>query len=371
MRHNYTLFRRKGSKIWYFYYYVGAERKSTSTGKTLKFEAEEYSKEFIKRLREGDQKIITLGDICKPYFTNDCPRQKTLKQKNKPMGEEHRKAQLSRLKRYILTHPICTKTKDTLTRGDFIDFIDYMIKKYTISTANNAAKVLKTICKEEFNRGNLKVDFMAGLGNISKEKKEKGVFTRKETDIMFRVKPSLFSTARERIVFLLTCETGMRRNEVLAIKWKNIDWENHIINIVDAWENFYQRSNKRPKWNKIRQTPMSEEIEKGLRLYYESVLTCRPEDYIICWDDSSPVSPRTWQRWFENICNEMKIDRKVRNLTAHSFRHTCITRWKQAGIPQELIQLWAGHSEAKTTAIYTHYSNEFMVEQLRNKANTI
>ncbi|MCD7728652.1 MAG: site-specific integrase [Clostridia bacterium] len=53
----------------------------------------------------------------------------------------------------------------------------------------------------------------------------------------------------------------------------------------------------------------------------------------------------------------------------HELRHTYITRAKEAGVNQEVVMLWAGHSFDKdvvTSAVdrgYTHYSDEYMMQE--------
>jgi len=48
MKEEYRLFKRKKSKVWYFYYNEGNNRIYKSTGKRLKYEAENYIKEFLE-----------------------------------------------------------------------------------------------------------------------------------------------------------------------------------------------------------------------------------------------------------------------------------------------------------------------------------
>ena len=69
MRHEFTLFRRKGQKVWYFYYYEGSKRKARSTGKTLKYEAEQETHKF---LTSGENQNITLEEFTKDFFVWDC-----------------------------------------------------------------------------------------------------------------------------------------------------------------------------------------------------------------------------------------------------------------------------------------------------------
>ncbi|MDC7231852.1 MAG: hypothetical protein PQJ58_01370 [Spirochaetales bacterium] len=62
MRHDYILFKRKGKKVWYIYYNEKDIRKSKSTGKTLKFKAEEVTYNFIQKMKNPN-KDLTLAEF--------------------------------------------------------------------------------------------------------------------------------------------------------------------------------------------------------------------------------------------------------------------------------------------------------------------
>ena len=50
-------------------------------------------------------------------------------------------------------------------------------------------------------------------------------------------------------------------------------------------------------------------------------------------------------------------------LTCHQFRHTCLTRLREAGMALEAVQAQAGHRSIESTRIYIHLANCWLVEQ--------
>ena len=50
----------------------------------------------------------------------------------------------------------------------------------------------------------------------------------------------------------------------------------------------------------------------------------------------------------------------------YDLRHTFASRCQECGVPQEVVARWLGHkSEKITDYVYTHYSDEFMLEQAK------
>jgi site-specific recombinase XerD len=96
--------------------------------------------------------------------------------------------------------------------------------------------------------------------------------------------------------------------------------------------------------------------------YFQDVMTCRQEDLVICWDDGSPIFQRIFNNWFDKTMKRMGIDKMARNLSPHSFRHSIVTHLKQA---REVIQAMIGYVDEKTTDGYTHYQDQYLVEEIR------
>lgn len=48
--------------------------------------------------------------------------------------------------------------------------------------------------------------------------------------------------------------------------------------------------------------------------------------------------------------------------TAHSFRHTFVTRAVEAGVPPHVVQQIVGHASATMTERYTHLSDDAVME---------
>ncbi|HEC62762.1 MAG TPA: hypothetical protein ENI27_11005, partial [bacterium] len=70
MRHEFTLFKRKGQKIWYFYYYDDGKRVARSMGKAKKYEAERAAEAYLDE-QEHPRSRLKLRDYAKDFFIWD------------------------------------------------------------------------------------------------------------------------------------------------------------------------------------------------------------------------------------------------------------------------------------------------------------
>ena len=72
MRHEYTLFRRKDKKVWYFYYYdKQGKRVSRSTGQAAKYKAEQFVQDFLTVTNVSPMKNIVFKDYASSFYIWD------------------------------------------------------------------------------------------------------------------------------------------------------------------------------------------------------------------------------------------------------------------------------------------------------------
>lgn len=352
--------KRKDGKYYYLSYRLHNKYVDKSTRCTTKGAAAAFIVSFMDHLSAN---LDTLGEYCRPYYVwETCPLIRDRLAENKSMGNEYVKQQRRHLERFIFDNPIASVKLIDLKRGHILDWRSRIRQESGIGPANYALKTVKTILKYACYRGDLDRDPTGGIGNIKTFTPARGTLTQEELDQMFNLDNNVFPEERIRMIFLLAAETGMRRGEIFALQWRDIDWEKHIITVQRAVN---RNGMGLPKWNKIRFIALTDRIERELQRYNQDVLTVRNKDFLICWDDGAPLHVGNFDRWFGRIMKRMAIDKKARNLVPHSLRHTRITLWKQAGIPMDAIQAMVGHSDEKTTEDYTHLQPDYLVDEVR------
>ena len=106
---------------------------------------------------------------------------------------------------------------------------------------------------------------------------------------------------------------------------------------------------KNAKGKKDRVVPLSQNVLDLLRLYYKEY---KPKEYLFNGQNKPQYSIKSCQNIFKKY-----IDSKSH---IHILRHSCFTHLLESGLDIRIIQKIAGHSNIKTTEIYTHVSNNIL-----------
>ncbi len=163
------------------------------------------------------------------------------------------------------------------------------------------------------------------------------------------------------IPILLLAELGLRRGELLALRWENIDLKNGIVKIC---ENMVRGSDgyhiKKPKTDSgLRDIHIGADLINILteehKKYVADMLSYGvgfdTRGYIVRQANGSPLHPdsmsRKWERFLErNMLPKIRL---------HDLRHSNATALIQAGVSPKVVQQRLGHADITTTLnTYTH-----------------
>lgn len=142
---------------------------------------------------------------------------------------------------------------------------------------------------------------------------------------------------KHKLIIMLAYSTGMRVSEICNLLIKDIDFLNRIIFI------------KNSKNKKDRIVTFSEKTSELLKTYLS---TYNPNLYLFNGQFELKYSHRS--------CNEIVKKYLGSNHTFHEIRHSYATSLLENGTDLRVIQKLLGHSNVKTTQIYTHVSKQFL-----------
>jgi len=160
---------------------------------------------------------------------------------------------------------------------------------------------------------------------------------------------------------LIALATGMRRGEILALRWRNVDLDCGSVRVVESLEQTKAGlRSKAPKSEKARAVPLPafaiDELRHLKREQAEHLLRLgvrRDSDTLLCARaDGAPMQPRSLTHEFTRLISRMRDFPRVR---FHDLRHSHATQLLLAGVHPKVAQERLGHSTIGVTLdLYSH-----------------
>ena len=152
------------------------------------------------------------------------------------------------------------------------------------------------------------------------------------------------------LVWRLAAVTGMRRGEVLGLRWSDIDLENARLSIRQTRISIsYQVQYSTPKTHQARVVDLDPETVARFHRYRPAA----PAEQALVFVDDAGVAPHP-----DTVSREFRAaaaDADVPDIRFHDLRHTHATLALQAGIPLKVISERLGHRDpAFTLRQYAH-----------------
>lgn len=155
--------------------------------------------------------------------------------------------------------------------------------------------------------------------------------------------------------FYLLATTGLRRGELLALRWSDVDLERGTITVNRSLTTLNRGFIvQEPKTKSGKRTipllPEAVEILKEWRKkWLEEKLALGPDwpgtDLVFPSEVHTPIYPRNFLRTFRNICKEAHI----KDLTIHGLRHSFASFLLASGENPKVVQELLGHASISLT----------------------
>ncbi len=277
-----------------------------------------------------------------------------------------------------------SKPPKTLTIDDVKAFLTDLAveKKVSASSQNQAFNALLFFFRHVLGREFGKID---GVVRAKRKPYIPVVLSRDEVD---RVLDNL-SVPYDLVVKLLY-GCGLRLGECMKLRINNFNFDFNLLTIHDG------------KGKKDRTVPLPERIKKELNAQVEKVIALHQDDLNNQYDGTfmpgifekkykNAGKELTWQWFFpareltyvpdENeyrryhlhethvqkaIKKAVRKSKLLKRATAHTFRHSFASHLLQANYDIRTIQELLGHSDVRTTMIYTHTVKSRTVKELKS-----
>ena len=171
---------------------------------------------------------------------------------------------------------------------------------------------------------------------------------------------------------------GLRRSEILGLKWSAINWEKGIISIQhtvvrvktvvaeDATKTL-SGSRELNLFDTARNCLLKIKRQQDENKSFFGRGYANQEGYIFTWEDGHTYDPNYVSHLFSKAMEEYGRP----EITLHKLRHTCCSLLINKGWDLKKLQYWMGHSDASTTLnIYSHFNRKRLNES-QNDLNSI
>ena len=198
------------------------------------------------------------------------------------------------------------------------------------ATCNRELAILKTLLTKAVEWDKLEVSPAKGI-KFFRENNARLVYLEKE-----EIKRFLEACSdRFRPIAIVAIYTGMRRGEILNLKWQDIDLRQNVIHLLQT------------KNGQKREVYLNSTLRKAL------IGTPKHPDspYVFYKRNGQPL--KDIRKPFFTALNKAGIMKK---LTFHSLRHTFGSQLAMSGIGLRTIQELMGHKDIRMTLRYSHLS---------------
>lgn len=157
---------------------------------------------------------------------------------------------------------------------------------------------------------------------------------------------------RNKAIFYLMLDTGVRRREVVNIKYLELNLKTNRIRLS-------QTKNKIPRTVWISKT-----TRKVLNQYINLIDYTRCE-YLFQSDKSEQMTEDSLYRIFYKLKKDLPLP-NWQSISPHILRHTCATTMLLNGANIISVQKYLGHKDVSTTMRYLHVLEDEMYEIFQN-----
>ncbi|GAA1534515.1 site-specific integrase [Kribbella lupini] len=166
-------------------------------------------------------------------------------------------------------------------------------------------------------------------------------------------------------LFVLALFMGLRRGELLGLKWDDIDWVEKTVEIrrtLQRVDGALQAVT--PKTRKSRRTvPLIELCLDVLMVHKRQQAKERllagekwvDTGYVFTTEIGTPIEPDNLRRtWYP-----LRVEAGLGEMRFHDLRYSCVTLLPRLKVPPHIVQAIVGHADVQVTmAIYAHASLE-------------
>jgi integrase len=159
------------------------------------------------------------------------------------------------------------------------------------------------------------------------------------------------ASEQDGAIYLTAAFTGLRRGELIALCWRDVDFERSAIRVAGSFSDGQLTT---PKSGHGRVVPMVPEVAQVLARLSQRGESTGEDDLVFPGEHGTYLDGSALRRRFAAAAERAGL----RPIRFHDLRHTFGTLAVRGAESIVELQNWLGHAEVRTTMRYTHYREQ-------------
>jgi integrase len=258
------------------------------------------------------------------------------------------------LRRYVLPD-LGAQRLAALRRADLQALVDRLVADgRSPSKIHSVVMPLRVLCRHAIERDEILVNPTTNLRLPVANGRRDRVASPQEAAALIEALPE-----EDRALWSTACYAGLRRGELLALRWSDVDLEANVIHVKRGWDQY--EGEIEPKSHKGRRSvPVAEPLRLVL-LERKASTGRRGADFVFGRSADAPFAPMQVRRralgaWAAAAIGSF-FRGEVGNLEPiglHELRHGYVSLMHDAGFSLERIGDYVGHSSSYMVDRYRH-----------------
>ena len=295
----------------------------TSWTFTTKRDAEVWARKIEASFERGDLpgslvalKTVTLLQMLERYEATVAPLKK---------GEASERYRL----RVLRNHPIARLSLDKLTPAMATIYRDERLRSVSPSSVRRELAILQHCLEVARNEWGVALQ-QNPVSKIKKPAQGKARERRVTVEELERLRTALAKCRNGLLsnIVMFAIHTGMRRGEILSIRWSDINFDASTVHLADT-------KNGEPRTVPLSSLALSALPATANRVTDERVFPLSPNAVRLAWE-------------------RLKRRAGIKDLHFHDLRHEAISQFFELGLSIPEVALISGHRDFKMLFRYTH-----------------
>ena len=214
----------------------------------------------------------------------------------------------------------------------------------SVTRMNMYTRAIKTMFNFALKQNIIQTNPLENVKQIKQRKSVPAFFSYEDLNKI----TALVNSANVRNLFITAFFTGMRRSELINLRWSNIDFGNNQIKVSNS-DDFTTKSGKE---RVIPIHPKLLELLSGMD---------KTNEYVFAQEGNLRYSSAYISHRFKFYAGKAGLSEKIR---FHSSRHSFASLCVQSGVDLYSVQELLGHTDASTTQIYSHLTRSHLHSEI-------